>query len=165
MSNLRDLCRRLRPDMDEALATIADKFGGDFQTTNMTYSDTGITIKVEFALRGEDGEKVDPRIAKFRAAWRDWPIGDGVYTLPADTLDKVFTHRGTEYKVAGFNSRARKMPIVCIRVSDGREYKFPIDGVAISLGIERDERPVVKGGGLVQTDPPANVRDLAILKD
>jgi len=138
VTDLKAHCNVLRTQMTDALALIADDVNGTFSVENMTYDPHAgtVSIKVGFALNGENGETVDPALARYRSAWREWPISDGVWSLPPETLDQQFVDRkGVTHTVAGYNSRARKRPIMTTG-DDGKTYRWPIDAVARALNLE-----------------------------
>ena len=135
--DLKARCDQLRPTMTEALALIADDVDGDFEVQGMTYDpESGtVAVKVMFAAR-QDGKAVDPRLAKFRANWTRCWLSDGEYTLPADALGRTFERSGRTYTVAGWNSRARKTPVVCT-TPDGKQWRWEAASVAYHLDIPK----------------------------
>ena len=139
MTDMRAKCDEVRKAMNEALHMAGDQVDGDFSVGNMRYNDLTISVTVEFAVRGEDGERVDPRLAKLRHAWPDWDImdSDAVYTLPTDSLDKTFRVGSEQHTIAGYNRRARKNPVITT-TPDGRQWRWPIAGVCQHLGIPRN---------------------------
>ena len=71
---------------------------------------------------GETPVKVDTT-ARDRALWESVCH---LYGLPKDAFGKVFTSRGTAFRVTGINTRRPKFPVSAVRVSDERGFKFKI---------------------------------------
>ena len=54
--------------------------------------------------------------------------------LEASDIDKEFTSNNKVFILCGYNSRARKMPMLARLKSDGNLYKFTLDAVLKGLG-------------------------------
>ncbi len=56
-----------------------------------------------------------------------WDTYCGKYGLKPADLGKVFRVGKNKYKTMGLRIRSHKAPIVCQRLSDGREFYMPVD--------------------------------------
>jgi len=107
----RSKCKQIADAVLKAVKDIESTFNVKASYSTGRYGDTSCQLKFEFA-----DVAADTRAAK---AW-ELAVLDG---LPADGLGKVFTFRGTEYKVTGYKPNC-KYNIIAERVHDGRGFKF-----------------------------------------
>lgn len=56
-----------------------------------------------------------------------------MYDIPADAFGKLFWSNGTEFRICGIETRRPKFPVLGIRVSDGKRFKFTAAGVRRGL--------------------------------
>jgi len=137
----RSKCKQIADAVLKAVKDIESTFNVKASYSTGRYGDTSCQLKFEFADVAADGmaqegqylvcqgpnhtgchriidgpQEGDTRAAK---AW-ELAVLDG---LPADGLGKVFTFRGTEYKVTGYKPNC-KYNIIAERVHDGRGFKF-----------------------------------------
>ena len=65
-----------------------------------------------------------------------------VHAIRPDCLGRVFKiNGGAEYKVMGWNRKARKRPVITRRLDDGNEYVWSVAAVSKYLGVDAVRRP------------------------
>jgi len=112
--------------MNEALKAIAEKHGLDIKVGNMTYTADDINVKV--TLRLDDAESP---LVKAYNTYKD------LENLPP--INTIISVNGKKIKVVGYNTRARKYPIVIKDVKNHQEYK---------ISAEQLRRGVIYGGAM-----------------
>ena len=115
----RVVLKRLQEQCVEALATIAAEYGLQVEYGGGRFSKNDFNAKFKFYIQGDDGlSKAEE--TKFKA-------NCFMYGLKETMFGKYFTCDGTEFRITGINTRAKKHPIMCYRVSDGARFKFPAE--------------------------------------
>lgn len=109
-------CRMISADVAEALKEFASSQGLEMTMPGGTFQPTEFTLKVKFVVKatpnGTSGEQ-----AKFEQL-------AGLFGYKATDYGRTFRSRGELFKMIGFNLRARRMPIIAVRIPDGRRFKF-----------------------------------------
>jgi hypothetical protein len=120
----RQKAKQIR-DQLTALFKDADLGGLTAKVGNSTYDpDAGtVVFKVEISEPGALGKH---EVAFNKNCY--------FYDLKKEDLHKVVTIRGEELEIVGLRPRARKMPVILKRKSDGKEYVFTISSVLFALG-------------------------------
>lgn len=54
--------------------------------------------------------------------------------MKPEDLGREFTANGTRYRLDGYDGKKRKFAMVCTNLSNGKKYRFPVDGVMRALG-------------------------------
>ncbi len=121
-TQVADLITKIKPEL-EALGT---KLGWKLTVGRGTYGDV-FTFKVEAAPIRADGSCESKEVAAFRThAHR---LG-----LKATDFGQRFTAQdGRAYVISGLNPRCIKLPVLAMRVSDGKTYKFAAETVRCLL--------------------------------
>jgi hypothetical protein len=128
----RSKAKQLRERIDHALAALGKELGMSIKTTgNGGFTATSYVIKVEAAEVGATGE-VQSQEAR---AYRTYAP---MFGLPASTLGWEFEAGNFTYKIVGWNSRSRTMPVICDR-ADGKRFKFNSRSVAAYLAHQSPE--------------------------
>lgn len=112
----------LRKEIDFAMEGVGRKFGLSIHAGSGRYTPQNATFKLEIATFGADGAAVTADAEAFRAL-------ASTYGLDPEDLGREFTVTGTAYRIAGLNTRRPKSPLNCVRVADGRSFKFPVETV------------------------------------
>lgn len=120
----KDLLKALRPEIEAALAAVAQKHGIVIRAGNCSFTPESATFKLELATIGTNGNVVTKEATAFK-------INAGFYGLTPDHLGKKFVSGGSEFTLVGYNSRAHKMPFV---VKDERGRGFKMSEAAIKRG-------------------------------
>lgn len=76
------------------------------QSGRGTFSDTNLTVKLQFAEKSKTGEVMSREAAAFQKYAH-------AYNLKADDIFKPFAYAGKTYKVIGLEPRRVKFPILC----------------------------------------------------
>jgi hypothetical protein len=117
----------LRADINAALAAVAEKHGIKIGAGSARYLDTTATFKLECVANGAGtgDDTVSARIDKFAEAFkRHAPM------LFNDlTMEATYRIGSDNYKIVGYNSRAREYPLLLKNISSGKVYKFAEDRV------------------------------------
>jgi hypothetical protein len=117
----------LRAEMDLALFEVAKKYGVSLTFGNrVTFTDTDATFKLNVVVKNSNGVAVTQER-------QDFARYATMYNLNPTWLDQTFSCCGKKYKIVGLKLSRKKNPIVAERVDTGRNYKFSIDTVKISM--------------------------------
>jgi len=122
----RPACRILSKAVEAALAPVGKEFGVDFSYKGGNYSPANLTMKIEAAIIGADGQ------VKSREA-EDFKKMAQYYGLEADDLNKEVVLNGRRGKIIGLKPRSRKYPII-VEVENGKMFKYPVNSVLRALG-------------------------------
>ena len=101
--------RDLRPEIEDALQGVAEKYGITMKLGNGHYGGLSGDYKLELTTTGEDGET---------AVSRDFALYAERFGLRPEWYGKTFQSNGYTYTIAAIHPRKRKMPIGILR-SDG----------------------------------------------
>lgn len=129
----RQTLRLLRPELESAFAAVATKYGIAIQLGSGQFDSANATFKLELSAKASDGTTMN----KERVAYTQFA---DAYGLKPEWLDKTFLFRGTPYKIAGLNTKARKAPILAAN-PQGKRYKFDTFTVKAALS-EAPSTPV-----------------------
>jgi len=119
----RPTVKALRNDLDQALAQVAQQYGIEISTGNISFSGDNCSIKVTAAVIGNDGMVMSKEATDFAHYAQ--------FKLPGVSLGDQFRYGGYTYTITGWKSRATKNPILADR--DGRTYRVPVDIVKPGL--------------------------------
>jgi hypothetical protein len=122
----RNNLKVLRADIDAALKAVGEKHGIVLTCGNASFLPTTATLKVECATKAADGQIVTREAEDFKR------YAAMIGMQPSD-LGKTFRQNGKTFKIEGYNSKARTMPIIAKDVASGRGYKFSIETVKVFL--------------------------------
>ena len=117
----------LRDDINAALAAVAEKHGIKIGAGSARYLDTTATFKLECVASGAGtgDENASARIDKFADAFKRYaPI-----YFKGLTMDATYRIGSADYKIVGYNSRAREYPLLLKEVKSNKVYKFAEDRV------------------------------------
>ena len=110
MSITRKLLQDIRPEMDEALKPLAEKYGITIQVGNGSYGGLTGHLKVNLATTNEEGEDQNAIDYKRYAS---------LYNLKEEWLNQSFVQRGETYTIVGLNPKKRKNMLLVRRERDG----------------------------------------------
>jgi hypothetical protein len=120
-------CEQVRVAVNEALADIGKKFGIKIGTGRGKYRDMHFTLTVEASVVGEGGIDLSDKV--------DFVQYAVAFGLRPDMFGKTFKANGEEYRIVGLNLKANKMPVKCVRVSDGRDFKFATKALVAQFSV------------------------------
>ncbi|MCR9222863.1 MAG: hypothetical protein NXH70_02240 [Hyphomonas sp.] len=111
MTMTRQKCQMIGREAQEALEAVARKHNLTVIYKGGSYDDTNTTLKFLFADETTDGTAMTPEFMALRALYPE--IAGYEFYIP-----------GRGYvKPIGWNSRAKKYPLVYQNLSDGKRYK------------------------------------------
>ncbi|MDX5412825.1 MAG: hypothetical protein LPK02_07235 [Rhodobacterales bacterium] len=115
--------RKLKEIEDELGVTIAvNKI--KLSSTRTMIMDTAVSIGKELLLEETEQGRA--------FAWAAERAG-----ISKDALGQTFYSRGVGYKVTGWKSANFKYPVLCERIRDGQEFKFPISTIVLHFPAKR----------------------------
>jgi hypothetical protein len=125
------LMKAVREQLDAALVGIGAQYGISLTCGRGAYDVTGTggSMKIEFAAITEGGEVLTEEARAFKSL-----IGYEGYK--AEALGQIITVNREQYRVAGYLSRSRTMPLLLTRVRDGKDFKFPIKALGDAWKVE-----------------------------
>lgn len=119
----------LRPEIDEALKTLGEKYGVSFSTGNARFSPQTSEFKLEVGIMGADG-KADTKASS------DWKQLAPLYNLPVDALNKTFNFEGRTFTILGLLPKSRRFPVL-VRTSAGKDFKYSTDMVKAAIALAK----------------------------
>ncbi len=124
----RTKCKKLAKEIEAALQPLAAKHGLQIVAKGGKFDDTTYTAKIECSELNGDVAQTPERAAFTTQAQ--------TFGLKPELLDTTFEHRGQVFKIVGLRPNAPRYPVVAMRMSDGKRYKFAADAVALLLEVE-----------------------------
>lgn len=117
----RATCEQVRKAVDAAIADVGTKYGLKMTTGRGKYRDMHFSIQVEASIMDESGTDLSEKT--------DFEMYAKAYGLSPDIFGKTFTQRDGSFRVVGLNLRSDKMPVKCVRIQDGKHFKFAVKAV------------------------------------
>lgn len=111
-----------RKDLDIALKEVSDKYNVSLEPKTIRYTPSTFSFTVEGVILGED-KNVD-RVLFEESCSR--------YGFAPSDFEKVFKIEGVNYKLVGFNNRARKYKIV-LEKENGERVRSTVATLALSI--------------------------------
>ena len=118
--------KKIRPEIEAALAEVGKRFGVELTLGNASYADTYATFKLNVATIGDNGELNTKKAEEFK---RYAPA----YGLKSDDFGREFRSNGDRFKITGLNTRAHRHPVIAESLSNGKEYKFSLENIKMYL--------------------------------
>ena len=115
----RQSLRALRVDLDQAMATIASKYGIELSAGNISFTSETATIKVAAGVI-KNGTVVTKEA-------KDFDRYKGLVGLGSLNVGDTIQLQGKEYTISGYKPRSKKSPVLVTR--DGKSYKVPVEMV------------------------------------
>jgi hypothetical protein len=116
----RATVKAISADAEQALQSVAKKYGLTVERGNGNFSSTSFMAKFEFSLAGENR---DATAFKTRAM---------MYGLKESDLGRSFKSNGETFTISGLATKAKKFPILATN-SKGQTYKFSASNVKLYL--------------------------------
>ena len=113
----RPTVKLLRTELDATLASLSAKYGITIETGNARFSEHECGFKIKLNTTCEDGSKKETKEA---IAWNLYRASLGLSHIE---VGHEFTLQGRQFKLTGYNTRARKSPIN-IQDLKGANYKL-----------------------------------------
>jgi hypothetical protein len=109
--------KTLRSDLEKALAAVAKKHDLEFEIGAIRFNEAEASMTLKTKVKGAVTK--EQAIYEFEASMRN---------LPA--FGATILAEGEEYKILGWNSRAKKFPITALEIKSNKKYKLTVDMVA-----------------------------------
>ncbi len=116
----RTFIRLARPEIESALADFCTKYGLSVSVGKGKFSDSNVTLHVEFAVQNAAGVVVTKEVEAFNRY-------HAMFGLKATDLHREFGYRGNTYKLMGLNPKARRNPLIVERQPDGKTFIMPVE--------------------------------------
>ena len=110
MQITRQILKDLRPEIEDALQGISEKYGITMKLGNGHFGGLNGDYKLELTTTGENGETTQSR---------DFALYASRFGLRPEWYGKTFQGNGSTYIITGIYPRKRKMPVGVTRESDG----------------------------------------------
>ena len=113
----KTVCILLRDAITKACEEMGEEFNVVVRVGNATFSKGHVIFKVECNLVDDNGHvhtKAEEDFVKYSA----------LHGLPSDSLGKIFSLFGKDYKLVGYKPQAYKYPFVGKCVITGKKFKF-----------------------------------------
>ena len=123
--SMRDKIREVRKDLDLALKEIGKKHGVNLESGNTSYTPTNFTMKIKASIIVGGEIQSQERV--------DFKMFSKMVGLEPEDLGKVFRCQGSLYEIAGYKKQCTKRPILCVKQSNGKRYKFSSDMVQLLI--------------------------------
>jgi hypothetical protein len=124
----KDTIKKLRSEIDKALSPLGKKYKIEFNLGNIYFTENQFRGK----LTGTSDRKAVVQKKK-ETDEHSFKVFAKYSGLDPNLLGKVITLGTTQYKIVGWNNRARKSPVKLQRVSDGKGFKASVDFIKYSL--------------------------------
>lgn len=119
--------RQLRSRLDPVLAEIGKEFGINLTSGNISFSVGEFTLKVKGMATSAEAQ-ADRQESHRRMA--------SIMGLDPALLGKVFTHKGHQVKIVGFDPRKPKFPVICDDLTTGKSMKYTEASIRILVAKE-----------------------------
>jgi hypothetical protein len=121
----KSAAKKIREILNNELPDLLAPYGLKFELGNGRYDDesvkfTGFRLSIEGAL--------SPAAKALQEEMEDRVNlnSNGVIAVELDA-DKIVDYRGKKYTLTGYKPRSRKYPFILKNLSNGNDYKFPVD--------------------------------------
>jgi hypothetical protein len=151
------VCDLLRTEMVAAVAAIAAKHGISITPGRGTYSASNFTMKVEFAVKTEDGLTLSREATAYQQMCRY----DGL--LPED-LGREFVYGGRPIKIVGYMTKARRSPYLFQEVRTGKRFRAEAEGLVAALNAARPGETSKKPPTIIDVAPPAPAKRPSLIQ-
>lgn len=118
----RQSLRALRVDLDQAMATIASKYGIELSAGNISFTSETATIKVAAGVI-KNGTVVTKEA-------KDFDRYKGLVGLGSLNVGDTIQLQGKEYTISGYKPRSKKSPVLVTR--NGKSYKVSVEMVKMN---------------------------------
>lgn len=120
----KDLLKKMRPEIDEALKVVAQKYGMTVNVGNMTFTSDNFVVKTDFKViqKAADGSVINPDEADFKKHCY-------LFDLKPEDYGGVIKLSGKDYQISGLNMKSRTKPIKITRVYDGKSFITNVETV------------------------------------
>tara|TARA_R110000822_G_C14970721_1_gene457283 strand:+ start:67 stop:486 length:420 start_codon:yes stop_codon:yes gene_type:complete len=118
----KEVCRQLRVDMNEAIRSKLEEYGLEGEFLNGSFDDELVTFKVDIKIAGAM-DKRDKQLSS-SLTWYAKYIAEELGVDKDDILNKEYRMGVTRYKLIGYNSKAKRYPLIMEDTKTGKKYQF-----------------------------------------
>lgn len=118
--NVRDLMG----EVQAALEPIAEKYGLTLDRKGNTYHRDRLPVMLQFLIATQDTDGND-----LSASAQAFQKNAQFFGLETTDLGRKFFSNGDLFRVTGLSTRAKRYPVLAVRVRDNRGYKFSAERV------------------------------------
>jgi len=126
----RDVCKKLRVDMNEAIRSKLEEYGLEGEFLNGSFDSELVTFKVDIKIAGAM-DKRDKQLSS-SLSWYVKYLAEDLEVDEEEILNKEYSEfsgdtnwrRSTYYKLVGYNSKAKRYPLIMENMKNGKKYKF-----------------------------------------
>ena len=126
----RDVCKQLRVDMNEAIKAKLEEYGLEGEFLNGSFDSELVTFKVDIKIVGSL-DKRDKQLSD-SLSWYVKYLAEDLEVDEREILNTEYSEYSgakwvpsTYYKLVGYNSKAKRYPLIMEDVKTGKRYKFP----------------------------------------
>jgi hypothetical protein len=110
--------KALRQDMNAALAKLEAQYGIQINVGNASYSDNEVTFKTKCNTISASGTVITKEA-------QNWSLYAELNGVGQFSIGDRITLQGKVFEIAGWNTRAKKSPVMIKEVGTGKGYKCP----------------------------------------
>ena len=119
----RDVCKQLRVDMNEAIRSKLEEYGLEGEFLNGSFDDELVTFKVDIKIAGAM-DKREKQLSN-SLSWYVKYLAEDLEVDEREIINREYYGSGDNYKLVGYNSKAKRYPLIMENTKDGKRYKFP----------------------------------------
>lgn len=119
---------QFRTEIEQALASVAEKHGCVVEAGNIKYDDINTTVAVSFKSQTSDKSADQLNFEKYC----------GNYGFAPTDFCFSFSYNGKGYVFKSFKPTARKYTCIC-RGSDGKEYGFEAESIRMFMRMQEGQ--------------------------
>jgi len=119
----RDVCKQLRVDMNEAIRSKLEEYGLEGEFLNGSFDDELVTFKVDIKIAGAM-DKREKQLSSSLSRYVKY-LAEDLEVDEREILNREYYGSGDQYKLVGYNSKAKRYPLIMENIKDGKRYKFP----------------------------------------
>ena len=110
--------KALRQDMNAALAKLEAQYGIQINVGNASYSDNEVTFKTKCNTISASGTAITKEA-------QNWSLYAELNGVGQFSIGDRITLQGKVFEIAGWNTRAKKSPVMIKEVGTNKGYKCP----------------------------------------
>ena len=116
-------CSLIREELNSLIEMELAMMGLEGGLGNARYSDSNVTFKLEVRLKGELSQRDKDHVNGlwYFAEVKSLDFG----ATPEEIRDSIYLVNDEKFKLVGYNTRAKKRPLIMERVADGQKYQVP----------------------------------------
>lgn len=118
----------LRHDVENALKSVAEKYGIEITAGSISYTNEYCTMKITASVISESGEVLTKEKADFKKYAE-------LFDLKPEDLGRTFKLNNSTFEIVGLKPSSRKFPIIGRNVASNKRFKFTSS--MVQFGMEK----------------------------